>query len=373
MKYGILLFKFFLQIIYFFLKLLPTNKKKVVFISRQANTITLDFQLLKDEIYRLDRNYKVVVLCKKLEKGIGNCVCYIFHMFKQMYHLATSKTCIIDGYCISVSILKHKKELKIIQIWHAIASIKQFGYQTLDKEFGRTKKLASVLNMHKNYDFAISGSKAMQSVFAKTFAMKKNQIKVIGTPRIDYLLKANTNNNEKIIAKYPELAKRQNILYAPTFRKDKDVDYYEMLKTIDFSKYNLIVKNHPVKQEKKQSENIFICEEFSTMDLLFIADYVITDYSAVCIEASLLNKPVYFYLYDYLDYTKKNGLNVDLKKEMNGCCFTSFKALYKKIEENKYPYKKLEKFKNKYVTYQNGKCTYVLANYIVNGVWKKPL
>ena len=48
-----------------------------------------------------------------------------------MYYLATSKVCVLDGYCIPASILKHKKKLKIIQIWHASGAIKKFGYQIL--------------------------------------------------------------------------------------------------------------------------------------------------------------------------------------------------------------------------------------------------
>ena len=41
-----------------------------------------------------------------------------------MYHLATSRACIVDTYIIPVSILKHRDELIIIQIWHALGAIK---------------------------------------------------------------------------------------------------------------------------------------------------------------------------------------------------------------------------------------------------------
>ena len=38
----------------------------------------------------------------------------IGYMFKAMYYLATSKVCVTESYCVPISILTHKKELKII-------------------------------------------------------------------------------------------------------------------------------------------------------------------------------------------------------------------------------------------------------------------
>ena len=102
--------------IYFFLKLLPTNNKKVIFISRQSNRISLDFQLLQEEIYNLNPNYKVVLLCNKVDHSFKGIINYYLNTLKHLYHLATAKVCIVDSYCLAVSIPKHKKDLIIIQI-----------------------------------------------------------------------------------------------------------------------------------------------------------------------------------------------------------------------------------------------------------------
>ncbi|MFK4998737.1 CDP-glycerol glycerophosphotransferase family protein [Bacillus sp. N9] len=42
----------------------------------------------------------------------------------------------------------------------------------------------------------------------------------------------------------------------------------------------------------------------SINDLLFITDLLITDYSSVCFEFSLLNKPMIFYCFDLEEYTR---------------------------------------------------------------------
>ena len=86
----------FMNIVYVFLKLLPT-KNKITMISRQSNKINVDFKLLKKE---LEKKHEVVCLCKTLDGGINSTfptkIKYVFHMFRQMYHLATSKVCLLD-------------------------------------------------------------------------------------------------------------------------------------------------------------------------------------------------------------------------------------------------------------------------------------
>ena len=369
MRFFIIIFKFILRCVYGLLKLLPTNRKKIVFISRQQNTPGLDFKLLYEEIMKIDSTYKVVFLCKKMSMDTKSLLKYFFHVLAQMYHLATSKTCVVDSYSIPVSILKHKKSLTVIQIWHAIATVKKFGYQTLDKKYGRSKEIASLLQMHNNYDWVISGSIAMNPIFAKTFNVKKSKVKAIGTPRIDYLINEKEEIKNKIQSLYPELNTKKVILYAPTFRRNENINFNKILKTIDLDKYNLIIKTHPVKSQKIKNPKVYSCPEFLTMELITVSDYVITDYSAISIESAILDKPVYFYTYDYDEYVKNNGLNIDIFKEMKGCCYKNFTSLYKKIESNNYNYKQLKNFKDKYVSNQKGNSGYILANYIVNRKW----
>ena len=55
-------------------------------------------------------------------------------MFKQMYHLATSRVVVLDSYCIVASVLKKKKGTTIIQMWHALGSFKKFGKSIIGKD-----------------------------------------------------------------------------------------------------------------------------------------------------------------------------------------------------------------------------------------------
>ena len=137
---------FVLRLVYFFLKLLPV-KNRIVFLSRQSNTLSLDFSMLKDEIKKQNKNIDMKFVIKKMNKNSLSVLKGFTSVLKSMYYLATSKVCITDGYNIAISTLNHKKELKVFQIWHSLGAIKKFGYQSLNTD--RDKRIAKIMRMHK--------------------------------------------------------------------------------------------------------------------------------------------------------------------------------------------------------------------------------
>ena len=357
----------FLNVIYFFIKLVTKQKKKIFFLSRQSNNPSIDFRMLIKEIEDNYSDYKIVVITKRVEKRLWAVLSKnIFLIFRQMYHLATCKVCVIDGYNISVSVLQHRDSMKVIQIWHSLAAIKKFGYQSLNSN--RKKKLAKVMKMHKNYDYIISGSDAMTKYFAKAFNYEESKFYSIGLPRIDYLLERIKINRNKIYKRYPEFRNKKIILYAPTFRDNNNYQFEELIKAVDINKYILVIKKHPnILLKVSRKKNVYLAEEFTTLQLLSVADFVITDYSAVAIEAAVLDKPIYLYVYDYLEYSKSPGVNVDLYKELPGYVFEDANKLFKVLSKKKYDLEVLKKFKKKYVCNVNGDVTKRLARFIIEG------
>lgn len=345
-----------MKIIYFFFKLFPI-KNKITMISRQSNFKTLDFKLIEEEIKK-ENKYQTVILCKKLEGkdkvSISNLIKYGFHMLTQMYHIATSKFVILDSYCICISVLKHKRKLKVIQIWHSVGTMKKFGYQILDLDEGSNSKLAKTLKMHKNYDIVLCGGKGYVNDLTEGFNCEKSIIKIIPLPRTDLLKdkKYIAKTKEKIYKTYPKLNEKINILYVPTFRKDEtelEKNINKMMKTIDHKKYNFIVKLHPLSKIIINDKRIYTPSNFSSMEMLTVASHVITDYSCILYEAGLLGKALYFYCFDYEEYNQKRSLNIDYFKELPGIISKDFVNIYNSIENKKYDYKKLEKFIKNYI------------------------
>lgn len=341
---------FFLNFIYTFLKLLP-QQNKIVFISRQSNNVNLDFQLLGNE---LKKNHKVVYLCKMLNNNVMSILSYGLHMIKQMYHLATSKVCILDTYCPTVSILHHKKNLTIIQIWHSIGTMKKFGCAILDKKEGSNKKIANIMKQHKNYNIIFASSDAYKDHLATGFGCSTEKIITMTLPRIDLLLDTTyqTNKKKEIMNEYPILdSNKQNIVYCPTFRKDEQFlenAINEMAENIDYSRYNLIVKLHPLSKVDVHVKNAIIDKKFSTFEMLSIANKVISDYSCIIYEAGILNIPLYFYNFDMDKYNISRGLAIDYN-ELPGYKSSNPKEIVKYLDKE-YDYTYLKKFINKYVT-----------------------
>ena len=109
--------------------------------------------------------------------------------------------------------------------------------------------------------------------------------------------------------------------------------------------------------EKNVKKGVLLNPKIEYASLLKIADYVITDYSALMIEAAILKTNILLYVYDYEKYKKQNGLNIDLFKELPGCVSKDIKDLIHVIENNSYNRKNLLKFRNKYITNIDGTST----------------
>ncbi len=310
---------FALNVVYMFFKIFPI-KNKIVMMSRQSDKINDDFRLLGEE---LSKNHEVVYLCKTLDGGIDSTIktkiLYCFHIFSQMYHLATSKVCILDSYSPVVSILKHKKKLVVVQIWHSIGSMKKFGWQILDKKEGSGLTIARAMKMHRNYNVVYASGEAYKKDLGEGFNFPPEKIKIFTLPRIDLIKNQEYKSSvaKRIYEKYPLLNSKKTVIYAPTFRKnesDFNQPLNDLINAFDFSKYNLVVKLHPLSKVNVKNDNVIFDKSFSTFEMLCIADKMISDYSCVIYEAGVAEIPLYFYNYDMSNYETVRGLAIDYGK-----------------------------------------------------------
>ena len=365
-RIGIYIGKSFLNIIYFFMKMFST-KNKLVMLSRQADKPGVDFKYIRKEILKRNDDVEIVILCKILRKTAKERLKYCSYIIKCMYHIATAKVCILDGYSIPISILKHKKDLTIIQIWHASGAIKKFGYQSINKKEGRGIQIAKIMKMHKNYNYVVAPSKATAEFYQEAFGVEKDKIVINGLPRLDYILgdEKSKEKTKDFYIDYPDYRYKGTILYVPTFRKDEENSekINQLINSVNFSKYNLIIKLHPLDKTNSDSEYT-VNKKYNTYDLLRIADYIITDYSAVAFEAAILEKPVYFYVHDIDEYKKARGLNVHLYKEMNNNTSKNIKEIMMSIENNPYDFGELNEFKLKYMGTDHYNNTSKLVDFI---------
>ncbi len=358
-----------MNFIYFFMKGFKTENK-VTFISRQGNSNSLDFKLVQEKLKEVDKDIKIVALNKRFRDidPLSDKIKYCFHIFVQMYHIATSKVVVLETYAMPISMLNHKKDLKVIQMWHALGSLKKFGYSVIDKSEG--SNLHELASMHKNYDYILTSSEVARKNFSEAFNYPESSFKIIPLPRTDFLMdkKKQKDITNNIINTYPGLKKKKTILYAPTFRKNGEDEekINELIKSIDYEKYNLILKLHPLTKININNSKSIIDEKYSTIEWLNTADYVITDYSAIVYEAALLKKPLFFYTYDFNEYELGRDFYLNYKKDMPGVIKKAAKDIFNAIEKKEFDLNKVESFAHKYVDYHNQDCTLELVNLILS-------
>lgn len=362
MKILINIVKCILNFMYWTFKQLPTQKK-VLFCSRQTNDISIDYKLIEKEIEKRKLNVKRVFLCKRFSGYKDGVVSFGIVLLKSLYHLATSQVCVLDGYWPSACMLNHKEDLTIIQIWHSIGKIKKSGYQTLDTKYGRKSQSAELLCMHKNYDYIIAGGEAWNDYYCKSFNVDGKEIRNYGLPRIDDFILRKEEYAKKVVSIYPEFKEKTVILYAPTFRKYDHIKWNELYKHFaGDERYVFICKMHP--NQKENVEGPYTCREFSTLELISVSDYVITDYSSIALEAAIMDKKIFYYLYDYEQYVAKNGLNIDIRSMMPTYTFEDAETLYKQLTSANYDFAELKKYKEKFLPRELGKATQNIVNLI---------
>ena len=339
---------------------IKVNDNKITFISYKTNKLEGNFKLISENI---NTKYKQKFLLIKYENTIIGNIKYFFNCISQLYHVNTSKVIVLDYNNYVVSNFK-KKEVKVVQIWHATGAIKQFG-----NDIERSYKI-------NNYDYVLAASDVWKDAYSSAFNVDRESVKALGIPKTDVLFNDGELNRYKkrMIEKYSIIKNKKVILYAPTFRGDpiKNIKYQKI--DLDYisqtlgDEYIIMYKLHPWYGDKiiSSGSNIINVNNENINMLFTITDFLVADYSALIFDYSILNKPLLFFVPDLAEYKKDRGMYLDYEKEMPGPICFSEDEIIDAIINNKFELEKVLKFKNKYFKFQDGKSTQRVAKFIDN-------
>jgi CDP-ribitol ribitolphosphotransferase len=223
------------------------------------------------------------------------------------------------------------------------------------------------VNAHRKYTYAITGSKNLVPVYAEAFGIEESAVVATGLPRIDTFL--NKEHTQKIVAdffgQYPNLNGKRIILFAPTFRGRGIEDAYYDYSRIDFARFyemcgetsvvlfrmhHFVTASVPIPAE--YADRLLDFKSFpETNDLLHVADVLISDYSSVVYEFSLLDKPMLFYAYDKGTYSAIRGFHRDYDATAPGKVCTTLDELVKALQNEDYDMSKLAAFRRENFDY----------------------
>ncbi len=304
---------------------------------------------------------------------------YNIENIKKFFGLyATSRVVIVDDYFRMLNIVPKKDDVKLFQLWHACGAFKTFGFTRIGKDGGPRQWAKN----HRMYDYAVVSSKNIAKHYAEGFGIPDSCVLPSGVPRTDifcdgeYKAKARTAFFEK----YPQLKNKKIILFAPTFRgKGQMSAYYpadkfdpnEICAALD-EKYAIIIKLHPfckekyIIDEKYKGRIIDLSNADELNDLLFVTDLLITDYSSVVFEASLLDIPMLFYAFDLDEYIENRDFYYDFKEFIPGKTVKTQNELVTAVKNSDFESEKIENFKHTFFDDIDGKSSQRVADKIIS-------
>ena len=367
-KILINLFKFIYKCLCFF----PLKNNRLIFVDGQnLNNVEMIVNEIEDMQDKLD--YRVI--CKNRQMNSNRKVISQYSL-EGIYYLATSKYWIVDSH-LQIFLKNNifpRMDTKYIQIWHATGAIKKFGQDSCG-EYLDSKNV--LIKESKIIDYIIIASELWKIPFSTAFGVEKEKIKILGSPRTDVFFKKDRieKSKQEFFEKNPQLKGKKIILYAPTFR-DNDIKNFKLKLDINYflkelpENYILLIKLHPnISNWENKGHNDKRIKDFSNHkdinQLMFISDILITDYSSIALEYSLLNKPMIFYAYDYHEYKNDiRGFYYEYENFVPGEVVKNTIELIKVLKEKNYDYKKIGKFAKLNHDYHDGKSSRRLLEFI---------
>lgn len=340
-----------LKVFSFFLRFVKQKKNRITFITLQSRKLENDFQMINRELIRkggYDLKYHLVMFKNSIWGNIG----YFFSCIYQLFLINSSKVVLLD-YNNYVAANFKRDSVTVVQLWHASGAIKKFGNMIpREYEIG-------------NYDYVVCNADAFKRIYAKAFGVAEESVVNLGFPRTDLLFseKFLKRSKEKLYSRYPELKNKKVVLYAPTFRgrlldgfKGEYLDVTALSECLT-EEYTIIYKMHPLIKDRylQTGKNILCCNEERLYELFAVSDVLVSDYSAIIFDYTVLNKPILLYTPDYEEYEREVGFCIDYMKDMpDAPCFT-LEKLAERILKGTCDSEKLRRFREKYFGYMDGK------------------
>lgn len=332
---------------------LPVNQKRVVFDSSLGKSyagnpkyiyeylVANGYDIKWDCIWFYEKDkYNIPGMSRQVQYG----------RMRYLYYMATAKIWVFDNR--QPEFLIRRKDTYYIQTWHG-TPLKKLALDMEDVFMvGETDINEYKKHFAKNvqtWDYLISQNAFSSETFARAFDFHKKMLE-IGYPRNDILFR---DNNEEAIKRHKKMlglpTDKKSILYAPTWRDDEfsEDDKYEFRPKISFEKlqeelgdeYIMIVKYHylimdAVDWTPYEGFVYHFDQSRDIAELFLVADLLVTDYSSVMFDYSILKRPMFFFAYDFYKYKNElRGFYFSYRKEMPGPISSTTEELIRDIRE----------------------------------------
>ncbi|MFC0013776.1 MULTISPECIES: CDP-glycerol glycerophosphotransferase family protein [Allobacillus] len=377
---AIFLYLFYIRVFFSLFKLIPL-KKKTVFISSFGDNVHYTSQEVLEQT-----DHVVIIL--KLSGTQGDFIenerttiipfsltPFSLSFIKGLYHLATSKVVFVDNYFGILSATHFKKQVSCIQLWHANGAVKQFGLKDPSIHFRSNRAYNRFRSVYERFDHIVVGSEKMGSIFQDAFGLSSERMLTTGVPRTDlFFNEANQKEiKELILQQYPSIKGKKVILYAPTYREHQlkrhsiKLNINKLYEELS-DDYVFLLRLHPA-IENKYSDHykgfIINVSDYPYLNhLLLVTDYLVTDYSSIPFEFSIMERPMIFYPYDIEEYVTERGFWEDYEELVPGPIANNTDDIIELVQQRDFGIGKIKVFADEWNEYNDGRATEKLVKYV---------
>ena len=178
MKTKSIILTIILGIFYPFAFISRVKQNRITFISLEHDNLSKDFKLIYDRLNEKNK-YELRTVLFKFESSLWGNIKYGYACIRQLFLIESSRLVIIDYNNFVVSKFPHRKNVKVLQLWHATGALKKFG-NDVERDY--------IVN---HYDYTIVNSDFFKPIFARAFNVIEDQVFVTGIPNNDKIFDQN--------------------------------------------------------------------------------------------------------------------------------------------------------------------------------------
>ena len=260
------------------------------------------------------------------------------HALRAGYHLATARLFVVDDYFFPIYVVRPRAGTTVVQTWHASGAFKQFGYSVLDKSFGADEASTDRVAIHSHYDLCLVSSASAAPHYAEAFGQPLERfVSRLGIPRTDVLVRRAAHRPDRRGPARalrdpsrsargplrPDVPRRQR-RRGPLRRRPGPARAARRARRRSRGPGPTpSVRPARLRRSSRSSAGfaIDVSDHPDINELLLVSDLLVTDYSSVIYEFSLLGRPMVFFAPDLDAYEGERGFYFDYRTGVPGPVF----------------------------------------------------
>ncbi|MFF4522557.1 bifunctional glycosyltransferase/CDP-glycerol:glycerophosphate glycerophosphotransferase [Streptomyces bluensis] len=306
---------------------LPVKKRLVVFESHLGRQYSDSPRALYEEMRRQGLRFEAVWAYADSAEGFPEDAVLVRRWSMPYLKALARAEFWIDNQSYPLKLTK-RPGTTYIQTWHGSA-LKRMGFDEPEWKLRSRGEQAAQQRTLDRFDRFLVRSEHDVRTLARAFRLKEKTLLRVGYPRNDALVRAREAPGRPPLAAELGIPEdRKVLLYAPTFRRREQRRFelpFDVERFADTfgDRYVLLVRshylNHVVLPPSVRGRVVDVSSHHDVTPLLALADGLITDYSSVMFDYALLDRPMFFFAYDYDEYVHEGrGTYFDLLERAPG-------------------------------------------------------